>query len=177
MKAHVPMRGRIVIRRVVGMCYCANFSIALVSVSTAISFAFHRARRDGRAPRVADDIPHTETDRRRKTSALTATRHDPFEIRGFEPICLPLARARARNKTNPHHSESRIAFSRRTYTSRLVMSARIYLLTSSASLLLAIFSLSLSISLSCPSFSASLFRGGNKLTRWQDEFIDIIIKK
>lgn len=35
---------------------------------------------------------------------LTATRHDPFEIRGFGPIFLPLSC----NKANPHHPESRI---------------------------------------------------------------------
>lgn len=57
---------------------------ALLSISTAISFALLRARAREKTRPVDEYSTHENGPR--KGSAFTVTRYDPFEIRGFEPI-------------------------------------------------------------------------------------------
>lgn len=102
-------------------------SVALVSVSTAISFALLRAgeRRDPSGRRCS-----THENGPRKGSAFTATQHDPFEIRGFGPIFPPSLVQQAEPSSLWITYR---AFPRNVYSSRLTPCC-MYLLTFSADL-------------------------------------------
>lgn len=97
----------------------------LPPLSTAISFASAVARavetvdESGRRYSTRGDGPRARAERDPPFSR-TATRRDPFEIRGFQPIYpLPGSVALSCGKTNPHRPESRIALFRRTRISIL----------------------------------------------------------
>lgn len=66
-------------------------------------FPLPSAARTGEDPSGRRYSTHVETSHERD---FAATRHDPFEIRGFGPIFLPLSTSC--NKANLHHPESRI---------------------------------------------------------------------